>query len=189
MEDQKILDLYWQRDPQAIEQTGKKYGGYCFRVAQNILSSPKDAEECVSDTWLGAWNTIPPRRPGCLRLYLARLTRNLSFTRYRAMTAEKRGGGQLEPVLEELSECLASETDLEGEVIAAELKQSVRRFTSALPEREANVFVRRYFYAEPVEQIAVRYGLTANHTSVILCRTRKKLKAHLTQEGYFDEQK
>lgn len=187
MEDQKIVALYWQRNQDAIRETDRKYGSYCFRVAKNLLSGFQDAEECVSDTWLGAWNSIPPQRPGCLRQYLAKLTRNLAFSRYRTLTAQKRGGGELPLVLEELSECLADETDVEGETIAKELARSVQKFLAALPEREANVFLRRYFYAEPVAEIARRYALTANHASVLLSRTRGKLKRHLTMEGYFDE--
>ena len=187
MEDHKIVALYWQRNPDAIGETERKYGSYCFRVAKNLLPTSQDAEECVSDTWLGAWNSIPPQRPGCLRQYLAKLTRNLSFTRYKALTAQKRGGGELPLVLEELSECLADETDVEGEAIARELAQSVQNFLAALPEREAGIFLRRYFYAEPVEEIARSRGLTPNHVSVMLSRTRTKLRQHLLMEGYFNE--
>ena len=187
MEDRKILALYHSRDPEAIEATRQKYGPYCFRVARNILPTDEDAEECVSDTWLGAWNAIPPLIPGNLRLYLAKLTRNLSFNRWKAQRAEKRGGGELPLVLEELSECLASETDVEGEAIARELAESVRNFTRSLPQRECSIFLRRYFYAEPVKTIAADFGLTPGNTTVILSRTREKLRNQLTMEGYFDE--
>ena len=187
MDDSEILSLYRSRSPRAIEETRNKYGAYCFQVAKNILSSHEDAEECVSDTWLGAWNAIPPLIPGNLRLYLARLTRNLSFNCWKAQHARKRGGGELPLVLEELSECLASETDVEGEAIARELAQSVRNFTRSLPQRECSIFLRRYFYAEPVRDIAERFGLTPGNTSVILSRTREKLKKQLIAEGYFDE--
>ena len=173
MEDNKIVALYWRRDSAAIGASAEKYGGYCFRTASNILASPQDAEECVSDTWLAAWNSMPPNRPGNLRLYLARLTRNISFNRFKASRAQKRGGGELPLVLEELSECLASETDPEGEVLAKELDGAVRRFLRGLPPRECNVFLRRYFFAEAVKDIARRYGLTETNTSVILSRTRK----------------
>ena len=187
MDDNRILALYRKRDSEAIRFTREKYGNYCFAVASRILPCREDAEECVLDTWLGAWNAIPPQCPTHLRLFLARITRNLAFNRWKAQTAEKRGGGELPLVLEELDECLASPGDVEGEVIAGELAESVRGFLAKLPERECNVFLRRYFYAEAVKDIGARYGLKPDHVSVILLRTRKKLREHLTREGYFDE--
>lgn len=187
MEDSKILDLYWQRDDDAIAQTDKKYGAYCFTIADNILHDRQDSEECVNDTWLQAWQTIPPARPNVLRLFLARITRNLSINRYYAKNTQKRGSGQTALVLEELAECLADRSDVESVYEAQELSETIRLFVRELPKREANVFVRRYFFTEPVAVIAGRYGLTENHVMVILSRTRKKLKLHLKKEGYFDE--
>ena len=127
---------------------------------------------------------MPPHRPNVLRMFLAKITRRVAFNRWKAESAQKRGGGQLTLVLDELAECLADETDVEDTVIAAELGECIRRFVAALPTREGDVFARRYFFTESVEEIAGRYGLTANHTMVLLSRTRKKLKAHLTKEGY-----
>ena len=187
MEDHQIVELYFKRDDEAIRETDSKYGAYCFSVAENILHNTEDSEECVNDTWLKAWNAMPPQRPTMLRMFLAKITRNLSFNRFQARNAEKRGGGELPLVLEELAECIAYESDTENEVIAKELEQCIRLFVRELPEREGNVFVRRYFFTEPVSVIAKRYSMTDNNVMVMLSRTRKKLKAHLKKEGYFSE--
>ena len=184
MEDNQIVELYWQKNTDAISETANKYGTYCFTVADNILHNFEDSEECVNDTWLHVWNAIPPQKPNVLRMFLAKITRNLSFNRFNAKNAEKRGGGEIIFVLDELSECLANETDVEAAYEGKELEQCIRYFVRALPEREGNVFVRRYFFTETVAEIAKRYGLTENNVMVILSRTRKKLKAELKKEGY-----
>ena len=184
MEDSQIIELYWQKDPEAIAQTAGKYGAYCFTIANNILNSAEDAEECVNDTWLRAWNAMPPQRPKVLRLFLAKITRNLSFDRFQARNAEKRGGGEIALVLDELEECLAGKADVEAAQEDKELGQCIQSFIRALPERERNLFVRRYFFTEPVADIRKRYGLTENHVMVTLSRTRKKLKTYLLKEGY-----
>lgn len=185
MEDSQIVALYWQRSPDAIKETENKYGAYCFSIADNILHSKEDAEECVNDTWLKTWNAIPPQRPNKLQLFLAKITRNLSFNRYKAKAAEKRGGGEMPIVLDELAECVAGDTTVEQSYAAKELERCIGAFVRTLPEREGNVFVRRYFFTESVSQIAKRYGLTENHVMVILSRTRKKLKIQLIKEGFF----
>ena len=187
MEDNKIVELYFQRNSEAIKQTSNKYGLYCFSIANNILHNKEDAEECVNDTWFNAWNAIPPQRPTKLRLFLAKITRNLSFNRFNARNAEKRGSGEIHLVLDELAECIANESDTENEYLAKELEQCIKLFVQKLPEREGNVFVRRYFFTESVSTIAKRYGMTENNVMVTLSRTRKKLKAHLEKEGYFSE--
>lgn len=187
MEDGQIIELYWQKSENAINETNSKYGAYCFSIADNILNNKEDSEECVNDTWLNAWNAIPPQRPNNFKMFLAKITRNLSFNRIEAQNAKKRGGGELALVLDELSECLASKADVEDTYIAKELGQSIRLFVRKLPEREGNVFVRRYFFTESVAVIAKRYNLTENNVMVILSRTRKKLKIHLEKEGYYVE--
>ena len=187
MEDSKIVELYWQKNADAIKETDSKYGAYCFAIADNILHNKEDSEECVNDTWLNAWNAMPPHKPTKLQMFLAKITRNLSFNRFNARSAEKRGGGEIVLVLDELAECLAGESDVESEYEARELGQCIRMFVRALPERDGNVFVRRYFFTEPVAKIAKRYGLTDNNVMVILSRTRKKLKTHLIKEGFFSE--
>jgi RNA polymerase sigma-70 factor (ECF subfamily) len=187
VDDSRIVELYCQRNTDAIKETDIKYGAYCFAIADNILHNKEDSEECVNDTWLNTWNAIPPQKPKTLRMFLAKITRNLSFNRFNARSTEKRGGGEIVLVLDELAECLASESDVENEYEAKELGQCIRKFVRALPERDGNVFVRRYFFAEPVVEIAKRYGLTDNNVMVILSRTRKKLKTHLIKEGFFSE--
>lgn len=184
MEDSRIIDLYWRKDSDAISESARKYGAYCFAVADNILHNNEDSEECVNDTWMRAWDAMPPQRPRVLRMFLAKITRNLAFDRSRAQAAEKRGGGELSLVLEELAECLTSGTDVEVIYEGKELRQCIRRFVRALPERDGNVFVRRYFFTETVAVIARRYDLTENHVMVILSRTRKKLLRELKKEGY-----
>ncbi len=184
MEDGQIIELYWQRDTDAISETAAKYGAYCFAVADGILHSAEDSEECVNDVWLRAWNAMPPQRPKALRAFLARITRNLAFDRFRAQAAEKRGGGEIDLVLDELGECLGGGADAQSACEAEELRRSIGRFVRSLPERDGNVLVRRYFFAEPVTDIAKRYGLSENNVTVILSRTRRKLKAHLRKEGY-----
>ena len=184
MEDHQIIELYWQKNADAISETASKYVAYCFTIAYHILHSVEDSEECVNDTWLHAWNAMPPQWPNVLRMFLARITRNLSVNRFNTRSAEKRGGGEINLVLDELSDCLASGADVEAEYEVRELEQCIRRFVRELPERDGNVFVRRYFFTEPVAAIAGRYDLTENHVAVILSRTRKRLKVKLAKEGY-----
>lgn len=181
MEDRAIIQLYVARQERAITETAAKYGGYCHRVAWNILGQLRDAEECVSDTWLRVWNTIPPQMPTRLKLYLARITRNLALNRWESAHVQKRGGGQLELVLEELEECVGA-GDPADEVLAKELETHLRRFLNRLPRRERELFVARYFFTQPVKAIAARYKLGENQCSAILSRTRKKLRTYLEQE-------
>ena len=187
MEDSKIVELYWQKNEKAIKETNNKYGAYCYTIADNILHNREDSEECVNDTWLKAWNAMPPQKPTKLQMFLAKITRNLSFNRFNARSAEKRGGGEIVLVLDELAECLASESDVVSEYEVRELGRCIQKFVRALPERDCNVFVRRYFFTEPVAQIAKKYGLTENNVMVILSRIRTKLKNYLIKEGFWNE--
>ena len=184
MEDSQIIELYWQKNADAISETSSKYGAYCYTIADNILHSIEDSEECVNDTWLHAWNAMPPQKPNVLRMFLAKITRSLSVNRFNARSAEKRGGGEINLVLDELADCLAGGTNVEAEYEVKELEQCIRRFVRGLPERDGNVFVRRYFFTEPVAVIAKRYGLTESNVTVILSRTWKKLRLKLAKEGY-----
>lgn len=184
MEDVQIVKLYWERDPQAISKSKEKYGIYCFSLANHILENREDSEECVNDTWLAAWDRMPPHRPTALRMFLAKITRALAFNRFKANSAQKRGGGQLPLVLEELAECVAGSEDVSGQVEAQELGRCVREFVDNLPSREGDVFLRRYFFTESIREISQAYGMTENHVSVTLSRVRKKLRSHLEQEGY-----
>ena len=187
MDDEKIIELYFAREEQAVAETDRKYGGYCFTLANSILNNRQDSEETVSDTYLKAWHAIPPRKPAVLKMFLAKITRNLSFNQFHAKSAGKRGGSEIFLVLDELAECIAYEADVESEYENRELCRSINEFVRTLPEKECNVFIRRYFFTEPVSEIASRYGLTENNVMVILSRTRKKLKTHLIKEGFFSE--
>ena len=184
MEDTDIIKLYFDRDQNALEETRKKYGGYCLSLADRILENYQDSEECVNDILLAAWNSIPPNRPKVFRMYLAKLTRNRAMNRLKAENALKRGNGEKEMVYEELSEFISDGRSIEDELVAKELGQAINSFVADLPEREGDIFMRRYFFIEPVKDIAEGYGMTAGNVSVTLNRTRKKLKEYLKNNGY-----
>lgn len=184
MEDDQIIKLYWMREENAIQETSTKYGAYCFSIANHILSNAQDSEECVNDTWMRAWNAMPPKRPERLRLFLAKITRNVSFDRYKAKTAKKRGEGEMAAALEELESCLSSPFDVEKETLAKELEDCVNRFLHALPPRECDIFLRRYFYVESAAEIGEFYDLKPENVLMILSRTRKKLREYLEKEDY-----
>ena len=182
MTDEEIISLYFDRSEEAIAATQRKYDSYCRTIVGRILGSARDAEEIISDTWLKAWLSIPPNRPRDLKLYLAKIGRNLALNRLRDGRAAKRGEAA-DAVLEELREVLGENTT-EETVNAKELQTAVNRFLRQLPERECNIFIRRCFYAESAEEIAARYGLRPNTVTVSLHRTRKKLREYLVKEGY-----
>ena len=184
MEDQAILDLYFARDELAITETDRKYGSYCYSVANRILGSAEDSEETVSDTYYHTWNAIPPQRPTFLRLFLAKITRNLAFARWRKLSAAKRGGGETELVLEELAGCIPGREQIDDGLNAVELAKTIRAFLDTLPDREQDIFLQRYFYVEDPEAIARRHKIRQSNVNLILCRTRAKLKTYLKQEGY-----
>lgn len=183
MEDVQIVGLYWDRNEDAIAESAAKYGGYCRQIANNILDDRSDAEECVNDTWLGAWNAMPPHRPARLSTFLGKITRNLSCNKYKANNAGKRGGGQLTQALEELRECAAGPGGAPETTEDEELARLINDFLRGLPPRECNVFLRRYWYVESMEQIAGRYGMTANSVKASLFRSRTKLRRFLEKEG------
>lgn len=184
MEDQGILELYFARDEQAISETDRKYGDYCYCVANRILNSAEDSEETVSDTYLHAWNSIPPHRPGFLKLFLAKITRNLAFSRWRSLSAAKRGGGETELVLEELADCIPGTEQIDDRLNGKELARAIRSFLDTLPKRHQDIFLQRYFYVMDAETIAKHCGMRRTNVNLILSRTRSKLKDFLTQEGY-----
>ncbi len=183
LKDAQILDLYWGRQEQAIYETQKAYGNYCYSIAWNILYSREDSDECVNDTWLRAWNAIPPKRPGRLAVFLGTITRNLSLDRWKERHAMKRGKGEMELALDELAECLPDARDTESEVEAAELARLVNQFLHGLSERDCNIFLRRYWYVEEYGDIARRYGMKLNTVKTSLFRTRAKLRVYLEKEG------
>lgn len=182
MEDTQIIALYWGREEDAIVQTEQKYGAYCRTIAENILVCPQDSEECVSDTWLAAWNAIPPQRPRLLSAFLGRITRNLALSRLRKKNALRRGGGQPPLALEELDECVSGGLDVERQLEAKELGQAIDRFLAALPRQEREIFVCRYFYLASLTEIGLRTGLRQSQLKNRLFRTRQKLKNYLKEE-------
>ena len=184
MEDEAIIKLYFARDERAVQETDQKYGRYCFTLADAILHNHQDSEETVSDTYLKAWNAIPPKKPEVLKLFLAKITRNLAFTRWRGYSAQKRGGGEMNLVLEELGECVAAPGQVEDHLNGKELALTIRAFLDTLPEREQNLFLRRYFFVEESNVIARRYGMKRATVLRTLSRTREKLRAYLIKEGY-----
>ena len=184
MEDKEIVQLYLSRDERAITETNMKYGNYCNSLALRILCDYQYAEETVDDTWLKAWKTIPPTQPVSLKMYLAKITRNLSFSRLRQECAAKRGGGELVLALDELDECVGTIRSAEDSVSARELTASIQSFLLLLSTRDRNIFIRRYFFVDSIESIALQYGLKESNVHMILTRVRKKLKNHLNQEGY-----
>ncbi len=184
MEDSKIVELYWQRNETAIGATEEKYGPYCHTVAFNILESMEDSEECVNDTWLRAWNAMPPQRPALLSAFLAKITRNLAINRLHERRAAKRGGGQAQLAIAELDECVAGSDSVEAEFDRRELERDISRFLRGLPRREREIFLRRYFFVESSGDIAARFRIRESGVLVILSRTRKKLRAFLQKEGY-----
>ena len=184
MDDAKIVQLYWDRDEQAIPATASKYGNYCISIAKNILGNCEDAEECVNDTYLNTWNAIPPHRPKRLSTFLGKIVRNLSFNRYAHNTADKRGGGELPAVLEELADCVSGRDDSGQLYEHKELAAAINDFLGTLPAEKRNIFVCRYWYTDSVNEIAARYGMTCGAVSMTLKRLRTKLHSYLVERGY-----
>lgn len=184
MTDEKIIALFYQRDEQAIRESMDAYGPYCRTVAAGILSDPADIEEAVADTWLAAWETIPPQHPQYLRLYLGRITRNRAVSIWRANRAKSRGGDQINMALEELGQCVSADTSAEDHVNLQQLQCSITAFLKNEPMVRRQVFLRRYFYLEDIPSIAHRYHLTQSNVRMMLSRTRQKLRKYLIQEGY-----
>ena len=182
MEDSMILDLFFERSEQAIWELDHTYGAAVKRTAGNLLRDPQDVEECVNDAYLGVWNSIPPQRPESLVSYVCRIVRNLAVSRLRSETAAKRNSS-LDLVLEELEDCIPAKTDVEGELEARELARAIDRFLAALSYPDRYLFIRRYWFADPVSEIAARTGFRENRISVRLFRLREKLRKHLQKEG------
>lgn len=183
MEDVKIVDLYWKRSEKALSETDKKYGKYCMTIAYNVLANTNDSEECVNDTYLKAWNTMPSNRPAYLAPYLGKLTRWLSLSRLRENNSLKRGGGELPLALDELSEALDSGADTEKEIELKELKREIHRVLDTLRKSERDIFLCRYWYLASISEIAEKCGCSESKVKTSLHRTRKKLQEQLKEAG------
>ncbi|WP_298020110.1 RNA polymerase sigma factor [uncultured Dysosmobacter sp.] len=184
MDDESIIQLYWDRNDQAIRITSEKYGHYCKSIARNILDNDEDAEECVNDTYLNAWNSMPMHWPKQLSTFLGKITRNLSFNKYKHNRAEKRGSGEITLVLDELADCVSDTENIEQIIDRRELAKAINSFVRGLSTGKRNLFIRRYWYADPVLKIAADYGMLQGSVSKTLERTRKQLKAYLTERGF-----
>lgn len=183
MDDNAIIELFFARSEQAIQELDSKYGRVCHKLAYNILNSHQDAEECVNDAFLGTWNAIPPAQPNPLLAFLCRIVRNLSLMRYRADRASKRGGGSYTVALEELEDCLASPHTVEGAIEEQELIRMIEDFLDALSPENRILLMRRYWFSDSYEEIAERMGLSKKSVSVRLTRIRKQLRHYLIERG------
>ncbi len=184
MTDKGIIELYWRRDERAIEETDTRYGVYCLSLSLGILSNRADAEESVNDTYLAAWNTMPPTRPDSLKAYLARICRSISVSTLRAKHAQKRGGGEAALALDELGEVIADrDGDVQKACEARELGEAISAYLVTRRERERTVFVARYFYCMPIKDIARRTKTNENTVKTLLRRTREGLCEYLRGEG------
>ena len=183
MEDKQIIDLYWKRSETAIIETARKYGKYCRYIAFNILRNNEDIEECVNDTYLRAWNNIPPHYPSVLKTFLGKITRNLSLDKYEQLHAKKRNNGQMPLIFDEIQECLPSLNDTENIIEEIALTDILNHFLSSLSLEQRKIFMRRYWYLSPIKEIANEYGISESKVKMSLFRSRNKLKNLLEKEG------
>ena len=184
MSDIEIVRLLFDRDEEGIKAAVRKYKSYCMKIAENITGSREDAEECVNDAFLKAWELIPPNRPEMLSTFLGKLTRNVAINRRKMNTAEKRGRGEAALVLEELSETVKGNEDVEREFDRQELSREINAFLETLPEHKRNIFISRYWYCDSVKNIAAEWGMSRTSVSVMLHRLREKLREYLRKRGY-----
>lgn len=183
MDDEGILELFFQRSEQAVAALSEKYGPLCIRTARNILHSDQDAEECVNDAYLALWNAIPPQRPSPLLSYLCRVVRNLALKKRRDGSARRRNGSY-DAALEELADCLAGPETAETALEARALAEALDRFLDGLKPADRALFVRRYWFGDPIPALAAHFGLRRHNTTVRLARIREKLKQYLQKEGF-----
>ena len=187
MEDERILDLYFARDQEAIRETDIKYGGYCRGISFRILGSHNDADECVNDTWLQTWNAVPPQRPRYFQAYLGRIARNLSLDRWEYLRAKKRGGGQVEVLLSELEGCLPDSLATPEQMLSErEIGTVVSRWLASQPKKNRVAFVRRYWYADSLAETARRIGCSEMAVKSLLHRMRGSLRTYLEKEGILE---
>lgn len=181
MEDSKIIELYFERSESAISETQNKYGSYCRSIAYNILHSNEDTEECVSDTYIKAWNSMPPTHPNNLSAFLGRITRNTALNMYAKSRTQKRSA-QTESLFDEFGDCLSSGSSIPDEIV---LKDAINGFLASLPKKTRIVFMRRYWYCDSVAYIAKLCNISENNVKALLMRTRNKFKEYLGKEGIY----
>lgn len=187
MEDEKIIELYFERNESAISETAEKYGNYLYKIAFNILSDNEDSEESVNDTYMSVWNTIPPEKPNVFSAFLSKITRYISLNRYRAGKAEKRGGGEIDAAFEEIEECVPDKSNIYDEIETKELAEIISDYLKKLPETERKIFVCRYYYLDSLSDISKQFGFSQSKVASMLHRTRKKILSNLKKEGVLGE--
>lgn len=185
MEDEKIIQMIWDRKEQGIKGLSDKYNNYCHSISYRIVHDEEDAGECVNDTWLQTWNAIPPKRPAVLPGFLAKIIRNLSLNRYRYMHTARRGGNSVDIALEELQDCVTDGRTVEEQIELKELSASIAAFLDRQPERNRAIFLQRYFYMMPTKEIAEKLGMREGTVRSTLSRMRKDLKGWLEKEAVY----
>lgn len=184
MEDEKIISLYWDRDEAAIRETEGKYDRYLTKIAMNILNDLEDSRESVNDTYLAAWNSMPPQRPNILSAYLAKLTRRISIDRYRYRNRDKRRESEFAVSLNELNDCVSAGNTTEEALDVKILAESIGAFLRTLPEETRAAFIGRYYFLDSIKEVAAYCGMTESKCKTLLHRTRRSLKDYLTKEGF-----
>lgn len=183
MDDRHIVELFLERSEEAILQTDIKYGRYCHRVAFNVLGNNEDSEECVNDAYMRVWNSIPPNEPDSLSAYVGKVTRNIALDKLRQKNSDKRGNGEVPVLLDELAECLSGADEYERRMDSEEIVNALNSFLEGLSATERGVFMRRYWMAEPIADVAERYDISVSKTTTMLFRLRGRLKKHFMKEG------
>lgn len=186
MEDNQIIELYWNRSENAISETDKKYSEYCSYIANNILQNKEDSIECLNDVYLNTWNTIPPKRPNVLKLFLAKITRNVAINKYKNLRAKKRNSN-MELVLEELEDCISNNENVENIIEYNELVTLLNEFIEKLPINKKKIFLDRYWYLNSIKDISLKNKISENSVKVILYRLRNELKDFLIERGLIYE--
>lgn len=184
MDDSEIIELYFQRSEEAVTQTASKYGKYCYKIAYHILSSREDSEESVNDTYLAAWNSMPPQRPSVLSAYLAKLTRRISIDRFRYRTRDKRRGSQYALSLSELDDCVSGGNTTEEIINVRLLADTIGIYLRLQSEEARNAFIGRYYYLDSLKEVAAYCGMSESKCKSLLYRTRVGLKEYLEKEGF-----
>ena len=184
LEDSHIVDLYWKRSQDAISETSNKCSKYLYSIAYKILYNAEDSEEAVNDTYLGAWNSMPPHRPTILSTYLGKITRRVSINKLNKRKADKRGGGEIYMALDELSDCVPSKDNVEEVVERKELIHDINKFLAQIQKEDRDIFVLRYWFVMPIKDISIELNMSESKIKSVLFRTREKLNKYLKREGY-----
>ena len=184
MNDSQIVNMYWERNEKAVEETQKKYGSFCYSVAYSILCNEEDAKESVNDTYLDAWNSIPPHKPSVLSAFLGKITRRISIDKWRNKNAARRGGGQITDTLDELAECIPDNNGIEKQLEEKALNETINSFIKSLPKKEQKIFICRYWYLDSIKSISEQFGFSQSKVTSMLFRIREKLRKILMEEGF-----